>query len=95
MSTDFSPSYYAYVGLLRRLHGLIAEGRGDSETADAVRDEMDDPWARLTPQELDAANRLSAQLERDPSPPGVQPTGGFGSRVRVRAKYSLPRKAAA
>ncbi len=37
---------------------------------------MDDPWARLTPQELDAANRLSAQLERDhhhqeSSPPGI------------------------
>ena len=33
-----SPAYFAYVGLLRRLHQLIAQGAGDSLDADAVRD---------------------------------------------------------
>ena len=88
-----SPAYFAYVGLLRRLHQLIAQGAGDSLDADAIRDAMDTPWAQMTQAEVEKANRLSASLYREPS--GVKPSGGSGnSRSRVRAPFTIFRQAA-
>jgi hypothetical protein len=87
------PAYFAYVGLLRRLHQLIAQGAGDSLDADAVRDAMDEPWAQMTHAEVEQANRLSASLYREPS--GDKPSGSPGSsRTRVRARFTIFRQAA-
>ena len=38
-----NPDYRKYERLLIDLHHLIADGKGDSDAADAVRDEMDQP----------------------------------------------------
>ena len=87
------PAYFAYVGLLRRLHQLIAQGAGDSLDADAVRDAMDEPWAQMTQAEVEKTSRLSASLYREPS--GDKPSGSPGSsRTRVRARFTIFRQAA-
>jgi tetratricopeptide (TPR) repeat protein len=52
----------AYARLLRELHGLIAAGKGDAEEADAIRDEMNEPWHAMTPQEQARMEGLSADL---------------------------------
>ena len=54
--------YAAYESLLRRVHGLIREGRGDSEEADSLRDQMDAPWSRLNDAERATLDRLSVEL---------------------------------
>jgi tetratricopeptide (TPR) repeat protein len=51
-----------YVSLLRRLHELIARGEGDSDNADAIRDEMDGPWYELSDVEMARARGLSGDL---------------------------------
>jgi hypothetical protein len=59
--------------LLKQLHRLIAEGRGDTGEADAVRDGMDAPWNALSEAEIARLNRLGADLytldELPPRPP--------------------------
>ena len=40
-----------YVRLLRELHRLIAEGKGDSDEAEELRDLMDDRWDQMSPLE--------------------------------------------
>jgi len=57
-------AYSTYTSQLRRLHQLIAEGAGDSEAADVVRDDMTTPWAQMTQEEVEAANQLSAELAK-------------------------------
>lgn len=41
--------------LVRELHAqlvlLIEQGRGESEEADTLRDQMDSPWYEMTPEE--------------------------------------------
>jgi hypothetical protein len=63
-----------YVRLLRELHLLMAEGKGDSDKAEQLRDLMDDPWYRLNPQEVHRVGGLSADLYTlvDPPPPPQQ-----------------------
>jgi hypothetical protein len=56
------PSVRTYARLLRRLHALIAEGKGDAEEADAVRDEMDGPWYDMTPNDTERVGGLSEDL---------------------------------
>jgi hypothetical protein len=51
-----------YARLLRELHTLIAAGNGDSEAADALRDQMDAPWEGLTEREQDRLGGLSEDL---------------------------------
>ncbi|MFN0054450.1 MAG: hypothetical protein ACKV0T_19920 [Planctomycetales bacterium] len=48
--------------MTRRLHALIAHGQGDSQEADALRDEMDGPWYRLSEAEQLRARGLSGDL---------------------------------
>jgi hypothetical protein len=57
MTGKFSdnPYYVEYEGLLKQLHRLIAEGKGDSDDADAVREEMDRPERELSREELNRA----------------------------------------
>jgi tetratricopeptide (TPR) repeat protein len=59
---DGTRSFAEYVSLLRRLHGLIAEGKSESGEADAVRDEMDGPWHKLSEAEMRQARGLSGDL---------------------------------
>jgi hypothetical protein len=42
-----------YLELEEKLKELIAQGKGDSEEADEIRDQMDEPWYALTPEERD------------------------------------------
>jgi tetratricopeptide (TPR) repeat protein len=61
-----------YVRLLRNLHALIAQGKGDSGEADQLRDLMDDPWYQMSPDEIRRVRGLSADLYTlvdPPSPP--------------------------
>lgn len=51
-----------YESLLRRLHPLMAAGEGDTDEADAVRDEMDKPWRELSREEIARLDGLSADL---------------------------------
>src|SRR5690349_4555118 len=60
--TEPSDSYLECSRLLRRLHGLIREGRGESQEADGVRDAMDSPWAMLSEREAGLVRTLSADL---------------------------------
>jgi tetratricopeptide (TPR) repeat protein len=64
MTGKFSnnPYYVEYESLLKQLHRLIATGNGNSEEADAVRDEMDRPERELSSEELTRLNGLSADL---------------------------------
>lgn len=57
-----SEAVHEYVRLLLELHQLIANDRGDSEAADRVRDQMDGPWRKLTPQEIQVLRGLSSDL---------------------------------
>ena len=64
MKTRFAdnPNYVQYESMLKDLHRLIAEGKGDSDEADALREAMDVPWRALSSEEIDRLNRLSSDL---------------------------------
>ncbi|MGD9633216.1 MAG: hypothetical protein AB7G28_10680 [Pirellulales bacterium] len=47
---------------LIQLDRLMAEGRGDSVEADALRDQMDESWYRMNSDDLDIARQVSADL---------------------------------
>ena len=51
-----------YKDKLRRLHAMQAAGAGDSDAADAIRDEMDDPWYKMTEAEEREAGFYSEGL---------------------------------
>lgn len=55
------PAYSRYEALLKRLHDLNREGKLDSPEADLVREDMEEPWSRLS--EVDKA--LLAGLSSD------------------------------
>jgi hypothetical protein len=48
-----------YARLLRKLHALIAEGKGDSSEAEAVSEQMDEPAQALTAEERERLSGLS------------------------------------
>jgi tetratricopeptide (TPR) repeat protein len=51
-----------YARLVRDLHDLIAHGLGDSPEAEALADQMDEPWYAMTEQEQRRMRGLSADL---------------------------------
>ncbi len=51
-----------FVRLLRELHRLIREGKGDSPESDVIRDEMDLHWPHLTASQIELTEGLSAAL---------------------------------
>ena len=51
-----------YEAALVRLQDLQAAGGNESAEADAVRDEMDGPWAAMSPAEQELVDGLSADL---------------------------------
>lgn len=57
-----NPNYVTYERLLIELHDLIAEGKGNDDEAEVVRDQMDAPWYKLSPEEDDRMSGLSADL---------------------------------
>lgn len=64
MSGNFAdnPYYIEYENLLKKVHFLIAQGKGDSAEADALRDEMGKPEQELSHEEIMRLNGLSADL---------------------------------
>ncbi len=62
--------YREYINLLLRLHDLICEGKGESDEAEAVRDQMDVPWTRMNAEQLARVRGISADLATlEPDPP--------------------------
>lgn len=57
---DSPAKVYAY--FLLELHERIAEGEGESDEADRLRDEMDDSWNELSPEEAERMRLLSEDL---------------------------------
>lgn len=57
-----NPAFRAYEQGLIRLSQLDAEGKNDSEEADAVRDAMERPYRQLSQPERDRLRGLSADL---------------------------------
>ena len=47
-----SPHLIRYLILIKKLQSLIASGQGESRDADTLRDQMDEPWSHLTPEEI-------------------------------------------
>lgn len=64
MRSEADP-YSSYESSLVRLHELDRAGALDSEEADAVRDQMDESWARLGRFERERLANLSADLTCD------------------------------
>ncbi len=60
-SPDRSPAR-TYARLLRQLHALIVEGKGDSSEAAALSDQMDEPGRALAAEERDRLSGLSEDL---------------------------------
>ncbi len=54
-----------YERLLQQFDDLIASGRGDDPEADAIRDQMDGPWTRLTHEEIQAIYKREARRVRN------------------------------
>ncbi len=68
-----SVDYAEYVGLLRELHKLIANGKLDAPEADEIRDQMDRPWYGMSEDEHELVGLLSADLYTlSELPPSVQ-----------------------
>jgi tetratricopeptide (TPR) repeat protein len=73
-----------FIRLLLRLHRLIAEGQGDSDEAEEIRDQMDYPWRRLNPEQRTLAEGLSADLytlRQDRPPPASPPEDPAWSQI--------------
>jgi hypothetical protein len=57
-----NPDFVAYVRLLRDLHAAIRAGTGESEEGERIRDQIDDPGSRLSPEELARVQEMSAEF---------------------------------
>lgn len=57
-----SVHFKKYCELQEKLHALIVNGKCDSDEADALRDQMDEPWDGMSKDEIAEAGRLSAEL---------------------------------
>lgn len=61
-----NPHYVQYVVLLEQLHALVRDGRGDSPEADALREQMDEPWRHLAAEETVKVKEMSERLNAAP-----------------------------
>lgn len=67
-------AFVQYTELYRQLHDLIERGLGESSQADAIRDRMDEPWSRLTREEIAVIDQLPASPgENGDGPRGQAP----------------------
>jgi tetratricopeptide (TPR) repeat protein len=78
--------YSSYEALLVRLHELDRVGALDSEEADMVRDQMDEPWARLGRFERERLANLSADLTSDAAESPVKPTRAEREALLAQAR---------
>lgn len=53
-----------YVRLLVRLDDLMQQGKGDDPEADAIRDQMDEPWYAMTEKEREFAREMADLLNQ-------------------------------
>jgi len=58
-----------YSKLLRKLHDLFIQGEGESEGAEAIREDMFDIWKKLNKDERNKARELSIALKTSQSTP--------------------------
>ena len=79
-----NPTYVAYETLLKRLHRLIAEGKGDTDAADIVREEMEIPFRQLSKPERDRLNQLSGDLYQLQDDEVYEPVDDPAERTRER-----------
>lgn len=56
------PAFSRYEALLKRLHDLNLEGKLDAPEADVVREDMEEPWSRLTAVDKALLAGLSSDL---------------------------------
>jgi hypothetical protein len=61
-SSPIDPAYERYASFVRALHRLFLEGKGESDEADALRDQMDEPWEALTEEQRALVSGLTADL---------------------------------
>jgi hypothetical protein len=61
--------FVACVRLLRDLHAAIREGTDESEAGERIRDEMDGPGSRLSPDEIASVQGISADFYSLMDPP--------------------------
>jgi tetratricopeptide (TPR) repeat protein len=74
----------------RKLHALTLAGRDQTDEADAVREELDEPWERLTPEERERIGGLSEDLYSlsDPLPVARRPDPQADANLdKARALY--------
>jgi hypothetical protein len=57
-----NPDFVTYVRLLRDLHAAIRAGTGESEEGERIRDQMDDPGSRLSPEEIARVQEISSEF---------------------------------
>jgi tetratricopeptide (TPR) repeat protein len=57
-----NPYYLEYEASLKKLHQMLGRGEGDSDEADALRDEMDRSASELSHEEMKRLKGLSADL---------------------------------
>jgi hypothetical protein len=58
-------SFEKSLRLLLDLHVLMAAGKGDEPEADTIRDEMDEPYGKLSNIERDLIDKVSEALYGD------------------------------
>lgn len=64
MNTKFfeNPDFLKYVRLLNDLHTAIREGKDESTEGGNIRDQMDEPGSRLSPDEIAGVHGISADF---------------------------------
>jgi tetratricopeptide (TPR) repeat protein len=62
METVVEPPVRVYARLLRDVHSLIRQGKGDTAEAESLADEMDGPWYSMSDQEQKRMRGLSQDL---------------------------------
>lgn len=71
---DTEAAYKEYAGLLIQLHQLMKRGVDETAEGDALRDQMDAPWHRMTTAQQQRVRGLSADLYTlEPDSPIVHP----------------------
>ena len=58
-----NPNYVRYIELFLQYNQLVADGKGESAKAEALCDEMDYPWTKLSAAEMERAGIISADLD--------------------------------
>ena len=86
-----NPYYVQYERLLDELSRLMAEGKGETNQADAIRDEMDAPWYKLSQEEIDRLRGVSADLYMIQDEEVYEPYEGTQGELRTALSEALRR----